>query len=77
MYFGAMPFSALYVKSSILYVIRCLIGSQCRLRRTGVICFELRVLVTSRAAQFCTYCSLSRTDCVKPYRRALQTENPT
>ena len=54
-YYGAMPFSALYVRSSILYVIRCRTGSQCILRRTGVICSELRVLVTSRAAQFCTY----------------------
>ena len=55
-YFGAMLFSALYVRSSILYIIRCLTGSQCTsLRKTGVICSELRVLVTSRAAQFCTY----------------------
>ena len=51
-YFGAMSFSTLYVKSSILYVMRCLTGSQCSLRRTGVICSELRVLVTSRATQF-------------------------
>ena len=49
-----MPFSALFVRSSILYVIRCLTGGQCSLRRTGVICSELRVLVTSRAAQFST-----------------------
>ena len=49
-----MPFSALYVRSSILYVIRCLTESQCSLRRTGVICSEPRVLVTSQAAQFCT-----------------------
>ena len=64
MYFGAMPFdfSALYVRSNILDVIRCLTGSQCSLRRTGVICSELRFLVTSRAAEFCTYCSLSITD---------------
>ena len=61
-FFGATPFSALYVRSSILYVIRCLTGSQCSLRRTGVICSELQVLVTRRAAQFCTYCSLSITD---------------
>ena len=62
MYFGTMPFSALYVRSSILYLIHCLTGSQCSLRRTGVICSELRVQVTSRAAQFCTYCSLSISD---------------
>ena len=60
------------IRSSILYVIRCLTGSQCSLQRTGVMCSELRVLVTSRAAQFCTYCSLSITNLVKPYGRALQ-----
>ena len=54
-YFGAMPFSALYVRSSILYVIHCLTGSQCTLRRTGVICSELRVQVTSRAAHAVLY----------------------
>ena len=71
MYFGAMPFTALYIRStrSILYVICCLIGSQCSAQRTGVICSELR------AAQFCTYCSLSRTNCGKPYRRASQKSN--
>ena len=74
-YFGAMPFSALYVRSSILHVIRCLTGSQCSLRRTGVICSELLVLATSRAAQFCRYCSLSITDWGKPYRRTLQKSN--
>ena len=70
-----MPFSVLYVRSSILYVILCLTGSQCSIGRTGVICSELRGLVTSRAAQFCTYCSLSITDWGKPYRRALQKSN--
>ena len=58
-YFCVMPFSALYIRCSILYVIRCLTGSKCSLRRTGVIYSEFRVLVTSRAAQFCIYCSLS------------------
>ena len=36
LYLGAMPFSALYVRISISYVIRCLTSSQCSLRRTGV-----------------------------------------
>ena len=77
-----MPFSTLYVRSSILYVrssilyvIRCLAGSQCSLRRTGVICSKLRVPVTSRTAQFCTYRSLSITNWGKPYTRALQKSN--
>lgn len=35
MYFGVMPCSALYVRSSALYVIRCLTGNQCSLRRTA------------------------------------------
>ena len=56
-YFGAMPFIALW--SSNLYAIRCLIGSQSNWRSTGVICSELRVLDTKRAAKFWTYCSLS------------------
>ena len=70
-----MPFSALYVRGSILYVIRCLTGSQSSLRRTGVICSELRVLVTSGAAQLCTHYNLSINDWGKPYRRALQKSN--
>ena len=74
-FFGGMPFSALYVRSSILYVIRCLTGRQCSLRRTGVICSELRVLVTNRVSQLCTYCSLSITDRCKPYKRALKKSN--
>ena len=71
-YFGAMPFIALYVRSRILYAISCLIGSQCNWRSTGVICSELRVLNTRRTAQFWTYCSLSRTDRCNPYSSELQ-----
>ena len=47
-----MPFSALYVRSSILYVIRCRIGSQCNLRRTGDMCSDLEVFDTSLSEQF-------------------------
>ena len=71
-YFGSMPFVALYVRSSILYAISCLIGSQCSWRSSVVICSELRALDTRRAAQFWTYCRLSRTDRCNPYSSALQ-----
>ena len=77
-YFGAMPFIALYIRSSILYAIHCLIGSQGNWRSTGVIhvCSELWVLDTRWVAQFWTYCSLSRTDHGNPYRKALQGHLP-
>ena len=73
-----MPFIALYIRSSILYAIHCLIGSQGNWQSTGVIhvCSELWVLDTRWVAQFWTYCSLSRTDHVNPYRSALQGHLP-
>ena len=69
-----MPFIALYIRSSILYAIHCLIGSQGNWQSTGVIhvCSELWVLDTGWVAEFWTYCSLSRTDHGNPYRSALQ-----
>ena len=45
MYFGAMSFIALHLRSSVLNAIRCFIGSQCNWRRTGVIS-SVRVLGT-------------------------------
>ena len=67
-----MSFVALYATTIILYAVRCLIGSHCSWGSTGVICYELWVLDTRRAALFCTDFSLSRTDCGNPYRSALQ-----
>ena len=69
---GHISFVALYATTIILYAVRCLIGSHCSWGSTGVICYELRVLDTRRAALFCTDFSLSRTDCGNPYRSALQ-----
>ena len=77
-YFGAMPFIALHIRSSILYAIHCLIGRQGNWQSTGVIhvCSELWVLDTRWVAQFWTYCSLPRTDHGNPYRSALQGHLP-
>ena len=66
-----MPFNTLCVRSSIFERSRC----QCSVRRNDFIYFDLRGLVARQSEQFCTYFSLSRTECGKPYRRALQKSN--
>lgn len=66
-----MSYSTLCIRSSILNVVCC----QCSVRRNDVIYSELRLMVASQSEQFCTYFSLSRTECGKPYRGALQNSN--
>ena len=51
-YGGARWWRALKVRSSILKFMRCLMGSQWRVWRTGVMCSRDRVWVRRRAAEF-------------------------
>ena len=57
MYCGASPWTALYVISKNLKVIRCLTGNQRRRFKTGCMWSYFRVLVIKRAVQFCMRCS--------------------
>ena len=52
MYVGASPCRALKVRTAILYLIRYLIGNQCKLYSTGVIGARLLILDRSLAAAF-------------------------
>ena len=53
-YRGAMSFIALKVRRSALYWILYFTGSQCKAFRTDVMCCRLQLIVTMRAAEFCT-----------------------
>ena len=55
-YIGAVELRLLYVRHMTLQKTRCLMGSQCKSWRTGVICALDGVRVTRQAALFCTTC---------------------
>ena len=69
-YDGPWPWMTRYANSNSLYCMRCLIGSQCRLRSTGVMCSCFFVLVMSRAAAFWTRWSLANKYSEIPYSNA-------
>ena len=71
MYCDPMLFRALKVNSRILYSIRLHTGNQCNLARIGEICSYFLVPVRSRAAEFCTHCSLSSKQELILYNREL------
>ena len=56
-YDGASEWRALKTNIKILNPMRLLIGSQCRSRRTGVMCSRFGVLFITRGAAFCASCS--------------------
>ena len=56
-YNGASEWKALKTNSKILNSMRLFIGSQCRSRRTGVMCSRLGVLFIMQAVAFCASCS--------------------
>ena len=72
MYNGHMNFSVRKVIRRILYSTRCFTGSQCSRLRIGVMCADFLVLVTRRAAAFCTRWSFCSWVFGRPYSSALQ-----
>jgi len=44
---------ALYASPAIMYVMCCLMGNQCRERRSGLACVHLGCCITIRAIEFC------------------------
>ena len=71
-YPGRCVVYTLRVSSATLYVIRALIGSQCRAARTGVMLSNFPVHITARASEFWSLRSLSMLDFDVPYKRLLQ-----
>ena len=72
MYLGARFAKLLKTRRPTLKVMRSEIGSQCKLCSTGVMCWRLLVLVTRRAAEFCTICNACNSDLVEFTKIALQ-----
>ena len=71
-YPGCCVVNSLRVSRATLYVIRALIGSQCRAARTGVMLSNFAVHITTRAREFWSLWSLSTLDFDVPYKRLLQ-----
>ena len=74
-YGGASEWRALKTNSKILNSMRLFIGSQCRSRRTGVMCSRTGVLFITRAAAFCASCSRCIDFIGRPIHTLLQSSN--
>ncbi len=65
-YWGTTPIKQRNTRTAILNLIRCLIGSQWRLRSIGVMWSKWWAPEIKRAAEFCTRCSLSNSKLGRP-----------